>query len=405
MTTTAPPTSQAPGAGRSTTDIEPLRVLLVEDDERDVLRKRMLLGRPETAIHLIVAASMAEALPLIGGVDCVLLDLDLPDDRGLPALRRVLSTPRAPAVCVLTGWHDDHLGRAALAEGAQDYLVKGQADGVLLARSLRYAVERRRADDNARRLQEVELRQAESGRLERGLLPQPLATSDAIEVCSRYRSGRDRGVLGGDFLDVVQTRPDRIDLLIGDVCGHGVEEAALGVALRVAWRALVLAGVPEPTVLPAVEQVLISERRAAEIFATIGTVRLDLTAHTATLRLAGHPPPLLLRPGAPARPLTSPGGRLLGVVPKLAPAATASLPGEDWSLLLFTDGLIEGHGGQAGERLGVEGLCALLDSPAAADVDRRSLPDWLISQAEDRNGGPLTDDVAVLLVGRRPTAQ
>ena len=84
------------------------------------------------------------------------------------------------AVCVLTGRQDEHLGVVAVAEGAQDYLVKGQVDGVLLTRALRYAVERKRADENARRLREVELRQAESARLERGLLPQPLMDTDRI---------------------------------------------------------------------------------------------------------------------------------------------------------------------------------------------------------------------------------
>ncbi|NHW87935.1 SpoIIE family protein phosphatase, partial [Escherichia coli] len=78
------------------------------------------------------------------------------------------------------------------------------------------------------------------------------------------------------------------------VCGHGVDEAALGVELRVAWRALILAGVPDDEVLPALEQVLMSERRLQEIFATVATARLDLAAGRATVRLAGHPPPVLL---------------------------------------------------------------------------------------------------------------
>ena len=76
-----------------------------------------------------------------------------------------------------------------------------------------------------------------------------------------------------------------------------MDEAALGVELRVAWRALVLAGVPDDEVLPALEQVLMSERRLQEIFATVATVRLDLAANRATVRLAGHPPPLLLAGG------------------------------------------------------------------------------------------------------------
>ena len=92
----------------------------------------------------------------------------------------MLALAGGAAVCVLTGRQDEHLGVVAVAEGAQDYLVKGQVDGVLLTRALRYAVERKRADENARRLREVELRQAESARLERGLLPQPLMDTDRV---------------------------------------------------------------------------------------------------------------------------------------------------------------------------------------------------------------------------------
>jgi serine phosphatase RsbU (regulator of sigma subunit) len=164
---------------------------------------------------------------------------------------------------------DEHLGSAAVAKGAQDYLVKGQVDGVLLGRALRYAVERKRADDNARRLREIELRQAESARLERGLLPKPLMSTATTSVTPFYRPGRHRALLGGDFFDVVQTTPTQLHVMIGDVCGHGVDEAPLGVALRVAWRALMLAGVPDEAVLPSLEQVLVSERRTEELFATV----------------------------------------------------------------------------------------------------------------------------------------
>src|SRR5439155_1318293 len=79
--------------------------------------------------------------------------------------------------------------------------------------------------------------------------------------------GRQRALLGGDFYDAVQTGPQRLSLLVGDVCGHGAEEAALGVTLRVAWRALTLAGVPETDLLRTVERVLVSQRRAEGPFA------------------------------------------------------------------------------------------------------------------------------------------
>ncbi|MEH0927818.1 PP2C family protein-serine/threonine phosphatase [Micromonospora sp. CPCC 205558] len=378
---------------------ERLRVLLVEDDEGDAFLVGELLAETNSMIDLLVATSLREARQRIGDVDCVLLDLGLPDAQGLDGLRRLLEMSSGAAVCVLTGRTDEHLGVVAVAEGAQDYLVKGQVDGVLLTRALRYAVERKRADENARRLREVELRQAESARLERGLLPQPLMTTDQVAVHTFYRPGRHAALIGGDFFDVVQTHPDRLDLIVGDVCGHGVDEAALGVELRVAWRALVLARVPDDEVLPALEQVLMSERRLQEIFATVATVRLDLDANRATVRLAGHPPPLLLSGGRVA-PVPAPGGRLLGVRPRRPIAYDLEFDTDDWSLLMYTDGLIEGRVGAGNERLDVPGLSGLLDEPANRTVSLPELPAWLVGRAEELNGGPLADDVAMLLVTR-----
>lgn len=378
---------------------ERLRVLLVEDDEGDAFLVGELLAETNSMIDLLIASSLSEARQRISNVDCVLLDLGLPDAQGLDGLRQVLEMSSGAAVCVLTGRSDEHLGIVAVAEGAQDYLVKGQVDGVLLTRALRYAVERKRADENARRLREVELRQAESARLERGLLPQPLMTTDQVAVHTFYRPGRHAALIGGDFFDVVQTSPDRLYLIVGDVCGHGVDEAALGVELRVAWRALVLAGVPDDEVLPALEQVLMSERRLQEIFATVATARLDLDANRATVRLAGHPPPLLLS-GGRVVPVPAPGGLLLGVRPRRPIAYDLEFDTDDWSLLMYTDGLIEGRVGTSNERLDVPGLSGLLDEPANRQVPLPELPAWLVGRAEQINGGPLADDVAMLLVSR-----
>jgi DNA-binding response OmpR family regulator len=124
---------------------ERLRILLVEDDEGDAFLVRELLSEAEAPFDLVVATSLSEARTLISGIQCVLLDLGLPDAEGIDGLRRLLAVAGSAAVCVLTGRSDEHLGVAAVAEGAQDYLVKGQVDGVLLVRSLRYAVERKRA--------------------------------------------------------------------------------------------------------------------------------------------------------------------------------------------------------------------------------------------------------------------
>jgi serine phosphatase RsbU (regulator of sigma subunit) len=79
--------------------------------------------------------------------------------------------------------------------------------------------------------------------------------------------------------------------------------------------------------------------------------------------------------------------------------------GEKWSLMLYTDGLIEGRGGPGREILGVDGLVELItesaDQQALPDFPE-SLPDSLVKQVERLNGQAVADDVAVLVVGRRP---
>jgi serine phosphatase RsbU (regulator of sigma subunit) len=400
------PTQPGPRDDRDTASVgsRRLRVLLVEDDEADAFLVQELLEEAAARIDISVASTLAQARERIDGVDCVLLDLGLPDAEGLDGLRALLGVAQGAAVCVLTGQGDEQLGSSAVAEGAQDYLIKGQVDGVLLARAVRYAVERKRADDNARRLHEAEILEQENRRLQRGLLPQPILRTDSVRVHAFYQPGRHRSLLGGDFYDVVQTADDRIVTMVGDVCGHGVDEAALGVELRVAWRALILAGVPDDAVLPALEQVLISERRHVDIFATLATVTLNLARAEATVRLAGHPPPLVLTDGA-ARTMPAAYGPVLGVFEHSdRPATTVRLDGEEWSLLMYTDGLVEGRFGDGDERLGIGRLCSLVTSPDGQRVPLADLPAWLVTWAEEANGGPLADDVAILLLtpGQRP---
>ena len=169
-------------------------MLLVEDDEGDAFLVRELLAEADAPIDLPVATSLARGPAADRAASTASCSTSAcPTRRGWTGCARLLAMSSGAAVCVLTGRSDEHLGVAAVAEGAQDYLVKGQVDGVLLTRALRYAVERKRADENARRLREVELRQAESARLERGLLPQPLMTTDRGRGAHLLPAGPARG--------------------------------------------------------------------------------------------------------------------------------------------------------------------------------------------------------------------
>jgi serine phosphatase RsbU (regulator of sigma subunit) len=189
-------------------------------------------------------------------------------------------------------------------------------------------------------------------------------------------------------------------MLIGDVSGHGVDEAALGVELRAAWRALTLAGVPDDALLAALERVLITERRSEEIFATLAAVDVELGSGShATVRLCGHPPPLVVV-GDSVRLFAGEPQIMLGVLPgsEYRPAHL-DLPAGDWALLLYTDGLIEGRiDDDEDGRLGVDGLVELVSGYRRRGQPLGALPDWLVGQAEERNGGALADDVAMLLL-------
>lgn len=372
------------------------RLLLVEDDEGDAFLVRELLTEAGADVDVVWVRSLAEAREAYDtSVDCVLIDLGLPDASGLDALRGALDTVQDTAVLVLTGLADESRGTAAVAAGAQDYLVKGQVDGQLLIRSIRYAVERKRADEQLRRLYASELRAAENARLERGLLPQPIVQDPRIGIVSRYRSGRE-GLLGGDFFDVVETADGRLHVLVGDVSGHGPDEAALGVALRIAWRTLVMAGVEPASLLPTLDGVLVRERRFDEAFATLCLVVIDLNRSQGRVYLAGHPAPLLLKQTATQLPDDS-VGPALGMLPDVTWGSRTVELGDSWRLMLFSDGLIEGRIGEGAERLGVDGLIGLLQaSPDWADSAR--LIDGVIARARELDRDELGDDIAVLVV-------
>jgi serine phosphatase RsbU (regulator of sigma subunit) len=383
---------------------ERMRVLLVEDDDGDALIVAEELELSGARVDVERVRTLAEASAVrLDRFDCVLLDLNLPDAKGLEGLRELRRLAPDLAVLVLTGLDDERRGVEAVGAGAQDYLVKGSTSGVLLARSLRYAVERRRAELTQQQLSIARLEARENARLERGLLPAPLVADPALELATHYRPGRRRALLGGDFFDAVQAPDGTVHLVIGDVSGHGPDEAALGVCLRIAWRTLVLAGHPADGLLERLQDVLRVERHADHVFTTVCMVSLD-GDRTASIRLAGHPPPLLLAAGRAAAPIAGSPGPPLGILDDARwDALPLALP-EAWSLLLYTDGVTDGRIGAGTARLGEEGLTEVVAAAqAGAEAQPHELVRLIVERAEDLNGGPLADDVALVLIARRPT--
>jgi serine phosphatase RsbU (regulator of sigma subunit) len=390
--------------------LEAITVLVVEDDEGDALLVAELLEDALPRMRIVRSRTLAEALGELDdgrpdGVDCVLLDLGLPDAVGLAALARVRRAAPAIAVIVLTGLDDEAAGVAAVNAGAQDYLVKGRVDAGLLTRAVRYAIGRRQAEDDAQQLWIAAVRAEENARLERGLVPSPIVSDESIWIAAKYRPGRRRALLGGDFYDVVERSDGGLHVLVGDVCGHGPDEAALGACLRIAWRALTLAGTAGDLMLATLQRVLEHESQIPGLFATLCTVEIDPAHRSVAVRRAGHPPPLLIDGRSVTSMPIDGGGPPIGLfADEHWPQTRLELPA-GWVILLYTDGLTEGRVGTGPERLGEDRLRELIAGFIGRRPDWRTRPEALLSELLERvdelNGEELSDDVAMLLVGAR----
>lgn len=139
------------------TSAKTIKILLVEDSPTVAFHITDLLAQSRESVfvieHTTTLKSSFEKLS-DEGIDVVLLDLGLPDSYGLDTFTRMHERAPDAAVVVFTGVDDQELALEALRQGAQDYLVKGQVDGPILVRAIRYAIERKQAEEFLRESEE-----------------------------------------------------------------------------------------------------------------------------------------------------------------------------------------------------------------------------------------------------------
>src|SRR5258706_7226806 len=134
--------------------LSPLRILLVEDSPIDAHLIRSFLRSPSFRVTAVDRLSEAMAVLRTSEIDVILLDLNLPDSRGIATLDTAIEHAAGIAIVVLTGNGDEQAALDAVGLGAQDYLIKGSASADTIVRSIRYSLERSRADEDRRRSQE-----------------------------------------------------------------------------------------------------------------------------------------------------------------------------------------------------------------------------------------------------------
>lgn len=189
--------------------------------------------------------------------------------------------------------------------------------------------------------------------LQRSLLPGELPTVAGLDVAVRYLPAGPAVEAGGDWYDLVELDERRVGLVVGDVMGHGIHQAAAMGQLRLGLRAYLLDRHPIDQVVQRTDVLLqsLGDMQTATLVLAV----LDLAVPSLSLVNAGHPAPLLIDPCGAASFVTGGHGRLLGV-PSGEPRPV--LASQDLTLgsclLLYTDGLTDGR-----ERAGEDGQVRL----------------------------------------------
>lgn len=138
--------------------MQKIKILLIEDDAEDAdLLQEILWEKNAHLFELEWVKRLRTGVERLvqGGIDVVLLDLSLPDSRGMETLKRIQAQVQSVPIVVLSGLDDEALAFTTVQLGAQDYLVKGEVDNRLLVRALRYAIERKQASESLRRREAI----------------------------------------------------------------------------------------------------------------------------------------------------------------------------------------------------------------------------------------------------------
>ena len=236
--------------------------------------------------------------------------------------------------------------------------------------------------------------------LQKSLLPPDLPTIRGLQLAARYHPAVEGLQVGGDFYDLFRTGRTTWAVVMGDVCGKGVEAASLTGLVRYTIRAAAMQTTRPARILSMLNEAILRQEGALnERFATVAYASVTRRREATVFNVAcgGHPPPLVVRPDGEVTAVGA-SGSLLGALPdtELVEIAVRLYPGD--KVLFHTDGLTEAPG--AGGEFGAQRLYDLLATCGELDVGATAtrLEDVVLAY----QGGVSRDDMAILVLGIDP---
>jgi sigma-B regulation protein RsbU (phosphoserine phosphatase) len=243
-----------------------------------------------------------------------------------------------------------------------------------------------RAEDSearARRLAET---------LQQTLIPPLPPQVPGLDVAAAYRPAGRGDEVGGDFYDVFQVDVDDWVIVLGDVCGKGVEAAVVTALVRYTVRAVSVQTADPAEALERLDEVLLAHGSSRYCTVVVARLRRVDGEWRLTVSLGGHPMPLHLTTDGATRPVGRPG-TIVGVFERAVRGESEVVLGAGEAIVFFTDGVTEGRRGP--ELYGEERLRRALDG---VHGNASAVVDALLGDVLAFQDGLPRDDVAIVVV-------
>jgi phosphoserine phosphatase RsbU/P len=376
---------------------ETATILVVDDSPVNL---QVMVRTLQASGHRILAARSGKAALEIAAKarpDLVLLDVMMPEMDGFEVCRALKARPdtREAVVIFLSALGEVAEKVSGLSIGAADYITKPIQAEEVMARVASHLTRQYLERELRRSRDRLDRELANAADMQRRLLPPRMPVHPGVEFAAFYQTSRHAG---GDYYDVIPLDDHRFGVVVADVSGHGAPAAIVMAMIR----AVLHTCGPKLADPPAVLQHLNRHFEFlwdSAMFATAVYGVLDVERRTWRSIRAGHPPPLLVRPGAPVSIVASTDTRMLlfGELGPLEAGEQPLAPGD--RLVLDTDGLTDRQGpdGQFYEQ---DRLSAMLERSAA--LTPASLLERLVIDVEAFTGGrEAEDDQTILAIGMR----
>jgi sigma-B regulation protein RsbU (phosphoserine phosphatase) len=379
------------------TDLSDSRILIVDDVKANI-DALVLALRDEYKLSVALNGESALRSAEKNPPDLVLLDILMPGLDGYEVCRRLRASPptREVPVMFLSSLEDVVNKARGFEAGGNDYLTKPFEVLEVKAR-VRSLLKAKAYSDAVREKMASELRIAREIQL--GILPADVSTCTRGTGLDIHALLEPAQQVGGDLYEVLRAGEDRVVVVVGDVSGKGVP-AALFMAVTTTLLRVVARDLERPEEILLRVNDALAAQNPRNMFVTLCCAVFQPRARKVTCASAGHPSPVLLRPGhAPSLPFLS-TGMVAGILPGTeAPSQSLDLEAGD-TLVFYTDGVTEAFNAQ-GEQFGEHRLLEHL-AKTAGQGPAETVAGTLGAVRTHAGDHPQSDDITIVAVRCAP---